>query len=80
MSFPQASPLLALVVSLSYHSDAWAGDDEGHKVICEIAFRVAQPSTHAEIQRLIRTDTEFERFSNSCIWPGPHGNAPRSTS
>jgi hypothetical protein len=48
---------------------AWAWGDEGHKVICEIAFRLAKPSTRAEIQRLIKTDTEFQRFSDSCIWP-----------
>jgi hypothetical protein len=46
---------------------AWG--DEGHKVICEIAFRMAKPSTRAEIQRLIKTDTAFNRFSDSCIWP-----------
>jgi S1/P1 Nuclease len=69
MSFPRASPLLALVVLCPISSDAWAWDGEGHKVICEIAFRVAQPSAQAEIQRLISTDTEFERFSDSCIWP-----------
>jgi hypothetical protein len=50
-------------------SDAWAWGDEGHQVICEIAFRMAKPSTRAEIQRLIKTDTAFDRFSDSCIWP-----------
>ena len=60
-------PLLLLLLSIG--SDAWAWGDEGHKVICEIAFRLAKPSTQAEIQRLLKTDTEFNRFSNSCIWP-----------
>ncbi|MGZ5908366.1 MAG: S1/P1 nuclease, partial [Reyranella sp.] len=46
---------------------AWG--DEGHRVICEIAFRQVQPGARAEIQRLIKTDTEFRRFSDSCIWP-----------
>jgi hypothetical protein len=61
--------LLALVVLFSLSSNAWAWGDEGHKIICEIAFRVAQPGTRADIERLIETDTEFHRFSNSCIWP-----------
>ena len=61
---------LAIVVSLSgIGRDAWAWGDEGHKVICEKAFRLVQPSTRTEIQRLIKTDTEFHRFSDSCIWP-----------
>jgi hypothetical protein len=62
--------LLVLVALLPISSrDAWAWGDQGHKVICEIAFRLVQPNTRAEIQRLIRTDTEFHRFSDSCIWP-----------
>ena len=61
--------LLALVAFFPISSDAWAWGDEGHKVICEIAFRLVQPSTRTEIQRLIKTDTEFHRFSDSCIWP-----------
>jgi hypothetical protein len=61
--------LIALVVLLLPSSDAWAWGDQGHKVICEIAFRLVQPNTRAEIQRLIKTDTEFHRFSDSCIWP-----------
>jgi hypothetical protein len=60
---------IALVVLFSLSGHAWAWGDEGHKVICEIAFRLVQPSTRAEIQRLIKTDTEFNRFSDSCIWP-----------
>jgi hypothetical protein len=61
--------ILAFVVLFSFTGHAWAWGDEGHKVICEIAFRLVQPNTRAEIQRLIKTDTEFHRFSDSCIWP-----------
>jgi hypothetical protein len=61
--------LIALVVLLRPSSDAWAWGDEGHKVVCELAFRLAKPRTQAEMQRLIKTDTEFKRFSDSCIWP-----------
>ena len=43
--------------------------DEGHKVVCEIAFRLAQPSTRAEINKLISTDERFSSFSESCTWP-----------
>jgi hypothetical protein len=48
--------LLALVVLFPIGSEAWAWGDEGHEVICEIAFRLAQPSTRAEIRRLISAD------------------------
>jgi len=61
--------LLALVVLFLVGSDAWAWGDEGHKIVCEIAMRLAQPSTRAEIQKLISTDERFDSFSDSCIWP-----------
>jgi hypothetical protein len=50
-------------------SDAWAWGDEGHKVICEIAMRLVQPNTRAEIQKLISNDDRFDSFSDSCTWP-----------
>src|SRR5882757_3832462 len=49
--------------------DAWAWGDEGHQIACEIAMRLAQPSTRAEIQKLIGTDEQFNTFSDSCTWP-----------
>ena len=61
--------LLALVAFFPASSDAWAWGDEGHKVVCEIAMRLAVPSTRAEIRRLIKTDTEFDIFSDACTWP-----------
>jgi S1/P1 Nuclease len=61
--------LLALVALLPISSDAWAWGDQGHKVICEIAFRLAQPNTRAEIRKLIGTDEQFNTCSDSCTWP-----------
>jgi hypothetical protein len=43
--------------------------DLGHKVICEIAFRLVQPDTRAAITRLMQLDSEFKAFSDSCIYP-----------
>jgi hypothetical protein len=37
--------------------DAWAWGDEGHKVVCEIAMRLVQSSTRAEVKKLISTTT-----------------------
>jgi S1/P1 Nuclease len=50
-------------------SDAWAWGDQGHRVICEMAMRLVQPNTRAEIQKLISTDERFSSFSESCTWP-----------
>jgi hypothetical protein len=43
--------------------------DEGHKIVCEIAFRLAQPDKRAAVRKLIRSDTEFDTFSESCVFP-----------
>jgi hypothetical protein len=61
--------LLALVVLFPISSDAWAWGDEGHKIACEIAMRLVQPNTRAEIQKLISNDDRFASFSDACTWP-----------
>lgn len=54
---------------------AWG--DEGHKIVCEIAFRLAHPDTRAAVRKLIRTDTEFDTFAESCVFPDhPRIRAP----
>ena len=61
--------LVALVALFAISSDAWAWGDQGHKVICEIAFRLVQPNTRAEIRKLISNDERFNSFTDSCTWP-----------
>ena len=55
------------LISLGGEARAWG--DLGHKVICEIAYRLVQPDTRAAIDRLMRLDSEFKTFSDSCIYP-----------
>jgi hypothetical protein len=54
-------------ISLGGEARAWG--DLGHKVICEIAFRLVQPDTRVAINRLMQLDSEFKVFSDSCIYP-----------
>jgi hypothetical protein len=61
--------VLVLVSLFAMTGEAWAWGDTGHKVICEIAMRLAAPSTQAEVLRLIKTDREFASFSDACTWP-----------
>ena len=61
-----------LIVGLAvggFCGEAQAWGDEGHKIVCEIAFRLAQPDTRAAVRKLIRSDTEFDTFSESCVFP-----------
>ena len=61
--------LLAFILLGGGEARAWG--DLGHKVICEIAFRLAQPDTRAAINRLIQLDSEYKTFSDSVHLPGP---------
>ena len=62
--------VLTIVASVAgARRDAWAWGDQGHKVICEIAVRLVQPRTRAEIQKLISNDERFNSFSDACTWP-----------
>src|SRR3954468_10699019 len=60
---------LAIVALLTLSGNAWGWGDHGHKVVCEIAFRLAMPDTRARIRRLIRNDQAFDVFSDACTWP-----------
>jgi S1/P1 Nuclease len=61
--------VVALLAVIGGTSDCWAWGDQGHKVICEIALRLVQPNTRAEIQKLISNDDRFTSFSDACTWP-----------
>jgi hypothetical protein len=54
---------------LAFAGDAWAWGDTGHKIVCEIAFQLAANDTRAAIRKLIKTDQEFDTFSDSCTFP-----------
>ena len=70
--------LLVAALVVGFCSNALAWGDEGHKIVCEIAFRLAQPDTRAAVRKLIRSDTEFDTFSESCVFPDhPRIHAPR---
>jgi hypothetical protein len=64
------------LASLCGNAQAWS--DPGHKIICEIAFRLAQQDTRAAIRRLLESDTEFKTFADSCVFPDhPFRGQPR---
>jgi hypothetical protein len=60
---------LATTAFISLCGDAQAWSDPGHRIICEIAFRLAQPGTQAAIRKLLEIDTEFRTFADSCVYP-----------
>ena len=48
---------------------AGAWGEIGHKIVCEIAFRELNLKARQEVSRLIALDTQYDTFSDSCIWP-----------
>lgn len=54
----------------SISTDAWAQDDEGHEIVCEIATRLTEPSAPAEIRKPVRIE--------SCGWPDHPRSAPHA--
>lgn len=63
--------LLATLILGSLCGNAWAWGDTAHQIICEMAFRLAKPTTQTEIQRLINSDPAgtYPDFSESCVMP-----------
>ena len=59
--------LLVILALASQCGNALAWGDEGHKIVCEIAYRLAQPDTRSAVRRLIRSDTEFDTFSEILV-------------
>jgi hypothetical protein len=60
---------LALTANIGQPRTALAWGDTGHKIVCDLAFRLAAPQTRAEIRRLIGLDRKFDFFADSCTWP-----------
>lgn len=61
--------VLALMFTSILPTSAFAWGDHGHRIVCELAFRLALPETRAEIRRLIQQDSQFDFFRDACIWP-----------
>jgi hypothetical protein len=59
---------LEALAFLSFVSNAQAWGDNGHKIICEIAFRLADRGTRDQVQKLIAIDTEYKTFADSCTF------------
>jgi nuclease S1 len=69
--------LLASAVLFGFCGHAAAWGDVGHKIVCEIAQRLAEPDTRAEIRRLVQLDSQFDFFRDACTGPDhPHTRPP----
>lgn len=76
-----------LLLLLVLPSLAFAWGETGHRVVCQIAYDELLPAARAELDRLLRLDTDFENFADSCLfadyperirWQDHFVNMPRS--
>lgn len=57
--------LLSLFV-LPAPAQAWGRD--GHRIVCDLAYRYLSDETRTEIDRLVALDPQFENFRDVCSW------------
>lgn len=61
-----AGGLAAGLLSLTPPAEAYGA--EGHRVVCDLAYRYLSTEARTEVDRLIALDPEFENFSDACSW------------
>lgn len=49
-------------------SIAFGWGEDGHRVVCQIAFDELTPAASAEVNRLLALDPDFESFAESCLF------------
>ncbi|RKR00323.1 S1/P1 nuclease [Maricaulis maris] len=59
-----ASLLITLVPTASV--EAYGRD--GHRIVCDLAYRYLSDETRAEVDRLVALDTQFDHFRDVCSW------------
>ncbi|MER9593949.1 S1/P1 nuclease [Mesorhizobium sp. M0244] len=47
---------------------AFAWGDEGHQIVCSIAYKELTPSARQKVDSLIAQDSEFRAFPQACTW------------
>jgi len=79
-----AIALFGAIGTPAFTTDAFAWGDEGHQIVCQIAFDHVKPSTKAKLLELTKLKSDdkppfpaFATFAESCTWPDhPRKRAP----
>lgn len=57
-----------VVATLAPTAPAMAYGRDGHRIVCDLAYRFLQPEARAEVDRLVALDTQFDHFRDVCSW------------
>jgi S1/P1 Nuclease len=60
---------LLVILGLLTAQEVHAWGDNGHRIICEIAFQELNPQARAAVTQLLQRDPDFSRFWEACTWP-----------
>ncbi|WFU49112.1 S1/P1 nuclease [Sinorhizobium terangae] len=61
--------LLVIAFLCSGATTAFAWGDEGHEIVCRIAYMELSTAARQRVDGLIAQDGEFREFAKSCTWP-----------
>ena len=76
-----------IILFALFPSIAFSWGEDGHRIICQIAFDELTPVAKTEVNRLLALDSSFENFADSCLfadkperirWMDHFINMPRS--
>ena len=58
----------AILLFTLLSSIAFAWGEDGHRIVCQIAFDELTPAAESEVIRLLALDPDFESFAESCLF------------
>lgn len=67
-SFLRLFSAASLMVSVVTVAPAEAYGPDGHRIVCDLAWRYLSNETRTEIDRLVELDPEFDHFRDVCSW------------
>lgn len=68
MNFLRLLVSASLAIVVFNGSDAQAYGRDGHRIVCDLAYRYLSDDARSEVDRLIALDDQFDHFRDVCSW------------
>ena len=60
--------LVAALVCIAPSAPVYAYGPDGHRIVCDLAYRFLSDAARAEVDRLIALDPHYQHFRDTCSW------------
>jgi len=60
---------ITVAIVISTAASAWAWGNQGHQIVCEIAFQEMSRPARDALKRIIAEDDDYRMFAEACTWP-----------